>query len=138
MKALTYVRHMLLAVLVFGLTGTLTELLLIEHYEDAWQFAPLLLIPFAFGGLVWHGVRPGAGSARVLQGMMGIFVIAGVVGMALHFRGAAEFQWEIDPSQPRWDVFTKAMRAKAPPVLAPGVMIQLGLIGLVYLYRSKE
>jgi hypothetical protein len=30
------------------------------------------------------------------------------------------------------------MRAKAPPVLAPGIMIQLGLIGLVSSYRAKE
>ena len=27
------------------------------------------------------------------------------------------------------------MRAKAPPVLASGIMVQFGLLGLVYAYR---
>ena len=27
------------------------------------------------------------------------------------------------------------MRAKVPPVLAPGVMVQLGFVGLLYAYR---
>jgi hypothetical protein len=46
-----------------------------------------------------------------------------------------EFQLEIDPSLPRWELFKKVMRAQAPPALAPGVMMQLGLVGLVALYR---
>ena len=32
----------------------------------------------------------------------------------------------------------KVLEAKVPPALAPGVMIQLGLIGLAYTYRYKE
>ena len=69
------------------------------------------------------------------------FLVAGVLGVALHFSGAAEFQREIDPAIGAWDLIKKVMRAKAPPVLAPGVMLQLGLIGLVYAYpdqRQKE
>ena len=66
---------------------------------------------------------------------MVLFLFAGAAGMWFHFRGGAEFQLEIDPAQSRWNVFTKVMRAKAPPVLASGVMMQLGLLGLVYAYR---
>ena len=138
MTPLSTVRRWLIAVLMLGLIGTMAELLLLEHYEEAWQTTPLFLIVAALGAVAWHAARPGARTVRVLQAIMGIFVLAGIVGMGLHLRGAAEFQREMDPSQPGWDVFTKAMRAKAPPVLAPGIMIQMGLIGLVCSYRAKE
>jgi hypothetical protein len=32
-------------------------------------------------------------------------------------------------------LFVKVVTAKAPPALAPGVMVQLGLLGLVYTYK---
>jgi hypothetical protein len=35
-----------------------------------------------------------------------------------------------------WQLFWQAIRSKTPPALAPGVMIQLGLIGLAYTYRD--
>jgi len=122
-------------VLLFGLAGTIVELLLLEHYEDGWQFVPLFLIVVALGVLIWHRARPTAANVRALQALMALFVMAGPIGVGLHFRGAAEFQLEIDRSQPGWDVFKKVMTAKAPPVLAPGIMMLLGLVGLVYSYR---
>ena len=121
--------------LLFGLAGTIVELLLLEHYENAWQFVPLFLIVVALGVLIWHRARPTAANVRALQALMALFVMAGPIGVGLHFRGAAEFQLEIDRSQPGWDLFKKVMTAKAPPVLAPGTMMLLGLIGLVYSYR---
>jgi len=122
-------------VLVFGLIGTGTELLLLEHYQGGWQLVPLCLLGLALGVVVWHLVRPHAGNVRALCVLMLLFLFAGAVGIGLHYDGAAEFQLEMDPSQSGWDVFKKAVHAKAPPILAPGVMMQLGLIGLTYAYR---
>jgi hypothetical protein len=124
-----------MAVLTLGLLGTVTELLLLEHYEEGWQLVPLGLIVATLGVLAWHGARPNGRNLRILQGLMALFLLAGAVGVLLHFRGAAEFQLEMDPSQARWDIFRKAMRAKDPPVLAPGLMLQLGLIGFAYSYH---
>lgn len=138
MSAPSIVRRWLIAGLVLGLVGTIAELLLLEHYEEGWQMTPLALIAAALVALAWDAARPSARTARAIQAIMGLFVLAGVIGVWLHLRGAAEFQREMDPSQSRWRVFAKAMRAKAPPVLAPGIMIQLGLIGLVSSYRPKE
>ena len=135
MNILSRVRIWLAVALVSGLVGTIVELLLLEHYEDRWQFVPLFLIVSALGVLTWHGARPTAASVRALQVFMALFLITGPIGVGLHFRGAAEFQLEIDRSQSRWSLFGKALRAKAPPVLAPGLMMQLGVIGLVYSYR---
>lgn len=56
--------------------------------------------------------------------------------MALHLKANMEFQREMDPSAPDRVLLVKAVRAKAPPALAPGAMVMLGLLGL--LYRTGE
>ena len=135
MNVLSVIRRYLFAVLALGLVGTGIELVLLEHYETAVQFVPLVSIALALAVLIWHGVKGDALSIRALQATMVLFLMAGIAGAGFHFRGGAEFQLEIDPSQSRWDIFKKVMRAKAPPVLASGLMVQLGLVGLVYAYR---
>ena len=135
MNTLAVIRQWLLAVLALGLLGTLAELVLLEHYESPVQWVPLVSIVLALGVLIWHRVKRDALSIRALQATMLLFLAAGVAGAAFHFRGGAQFQLEIDPSQSRWDIIKKVMRSKAPPVLAPGFMVQLGLVGLAYSYR---
>lgn len=135
MSTLAIVRRGLLAVLMLGVVGIGVELFLIKHYEDTLQLVPLASIAIALLVLIWHVVKHDALSIRALQATMVLFLAVGAAGMWFHFRGGAEFQLEIDPAQSRWDIFTKVMRAKAPPVLASGVMAQLGLLGLVYAYR---
>src|SRR6516165_5234591 len=109
---LELLRAWILVVLVLGLLGTVTELILLEHYEEPLQFVPLALI--------------------ALVVLMGLFVLAGFVGFIAHFHGSAEFQRDLDPSMSTWELIDKVLRAKAPPLLAPGMMIQLGLLGLGY------
>jgi hypothetical protein len=135
MNTLSVIRRWLLAVLGLGLVGTAAELVLLEHYETAVQWVPLISIALALAVLVWHRVKGDALSIRALQATMLLFLVAGMVGTGFHLLGAAEFQTEIDPSQSRWEIFKKAMRSKAPPVLAHGLMVQLGLVGLAYAYR---
>ena len=132
------IRRWLLWVLVLGLVGTEAELLLLEHYEDPWQLIPLFLIALAMAVLAWHTRQRDAASLRALRVLMVLFLVAGLAGVALHFRGASEFQLEIDPAMGAWDLVKKVMRAKAPPVLAPGVMLQLGLIGLAYAFTNSR
>ena len=125
----------ILIVLALGLLGTTTDLLLIEHYEDTLQLIPIGLAAFAMAVVLWNAIGSTLVSVRMLQAAMVLLLGAGAVGMTLHYRGAAAFQWEMDATQSSWDVFKKVIRAKAPPLMAPGAMVQLGLIGLVYTYR---
>ena len=120
------------------MVGTGVELLLLEHYDEPAQLVPLFLIAIAIGVLVWHTARRDTASLRALQATMLLFVLGGAVGVALHFRGAAEFQLELNPALGTWDLTKKVMRAKAPPVLAPGVLVQLGFLGLAYTYRDPK
>ena len=128
-------RVFLSAILCFGLVGSGTELMLLNHHEDFKQAIPLALVAAALLALAWHAAAKSRASVRALQIVMFLFVVAGLAGVVLHFQSTLEFQREIDPSLRGFQLVMKALRAKAPPALAPGVMIQLGLIGLAFTYR---
>jgi hypothetical protein len=129
------VRRFLLAIVALGLIGTEIELLLLAHYEDSWQLVPLVFITLTLIVVAGHAITGSAGTLHLLRLMMCFLVVVGGLGIVLHYRGSMEFQLEMDATQSGWQLFTKVMRAKAPPTLAPGVMTQLGLLGLVYTYR---
>jgi hypothetical protein len=131
-------RLWILGVLVLGLLGTVVELVLLSHYEQPLQLVPVVLLVLALVVLVWHVMGHSALSLRVLLGLMVLFVLAGFAGLAAHFYGSAEFQLELEPSLSTWELLDKVMRAKAPPLLAPGMMMQLGLLGLAYVFSDKR
>jgi len=131
-------RRWILGVLVLGLIGTITELVLLEHYEKPLQLVPVGLIAVSIVVLVWHAMKGDAASRRTLVVLMTLFVLAGFAGFVAHFVGSAEFQLELDPEMDKWELLEKVMRAKAPPLLAPGMMLQLGLLGLAYVYSASR
>ena len=115
--------------------GTAAELLLLSHDEGALQLIPLVLIAVGLLVIFWHLLFVSPTSLRALRVSMLAFILAGAVGIGLHYRGSAEFQTEVDPTLGRFALFKKVMTSKAPPALAPGIMAQLGLLGLAYTYR---
>jgi hypothetical protein len=127
-------RRLLLGILVLGLAGTGTELLLLHHYDNAWQIVPLALIVLALVVLGWHGLSRSASSIYGIQAIMTAFIFSGMIGMGLHQNANAEFELEMDPSLSGMRLFRESLSG-ATPALAPGTMIQLGLIGLLYAYR---
>jgi hypothetical protein len=128
-------RKAILGIMALGMTGMSAELLLIGHYEDEMQMIPLGSAAAALGLVGWVAFRPGVLALRLLQFVMLVFLGAGITGVTLHFNANAEFQREIDPAIGPAELFWKVVEATAPPALAPGVMVQLGLLGLVYTYR---
>src|SRR5258705_11148273 len=85
-------RRWILVILVLGLLGTVTELVLLEHYEQPLQFVPLVLIVAAVGVLWWELRRHDLASRRATQIVMALFVLAGFVGVCAHFQGSAGSQ----------------------------------------------
>ncbi|MGI9173873.1 MAG: hypothetical protein ACR2GR_00950 [Rhodothermales bacterium] len=127
-------RRLLLAIFVFGVIGAGVELVLLDHYEDLWQWTPLVLIAASLLVLGWHLAAGGRPSVRAFQIVMLLFVAGGLVGVVLHYQGNAEFELEMYPSLAGLDLFKESIQG-ATPALAPGTMIQLGLIGLAYTFR---
>jgi hypothetical protein len=131
-------RRWVLGLLVLGLVGTVTELVLLGHYEQLMQLVPVILIVVALAVVVWHVMRHDTASLYALQVVMALFVLAGFAGVAAHFHGSVEFQLDLNPEMSTWELVEKVLRAKAPPVLAPGMMLQFGLLGLAYAYSESR
>ena len=68
---------------------------------------------------------------------MVMVVAAGLLGIFLHFQGSKEFQLEMDPAMDGMDLMWHVLRAKSPPTLAPGSMVQIGILGLGYAYLRR-
>ena len=134
LTTLAVIRGALLIILVIGLIGLLVELLLLDHTEDPWQRLPIFLIITSLIILGWHATDRGPLSLRFLQGTMLVFVVTGVLGLMLHFKGNIAFELEMQPSAIGWPLIWAALKG-ATPTLAPAAMVQLGLIGLAYAYR---
>ena len=129
-----FLRRVLAALFLFGSVGTAAELWLLEHTEDAWQKAPLVLIAIASLDLAVLTVRPSAAGVRIFQFVMLAFIASGVLGLGLHYQGNVEFELELQPDASGFALFWESMKG-ATPVLAPGTMALLGAIGLTYTYR---
>ncbi len=114
--------------------GLVPELLLLKHYESVWQLVPLvvLVLVLAASVVVWR--RPAPRTVMAFRAIMALCVLAGVAGVVLHAKGNLEWALERDDTLSGWPLAWKILRG-ATPLLAPGAMAQLGLLGLVYTYR---
>ena len=110
------------------------ELLLLEHFEKNWQRVPLALFASSLVVLSWFAFKRTAITLRIFRIVMLLFFVSGFLGIFLHYRVNVEFELEMYPSLAGLDLFWKSIQG-ATPTLAPGTMVQLGLLGWVYTYK---
>jgi hypothetical protein len=130
-------RRVLYAILVMGFLGTGTELLLLGHYEDAWQWTPLVLIGLSLVVVAWRSFDRGSASLVAFRAVMALSAASGLLGIYLHYRGNVEFELEMTPELRGFELFAEAMTG-ATPALAPGAMALLGLIGFAAELRAAS
>lgn len=129
-------RKLVLLIFLFGTFSVGAELLLVGHVESFWQLLPLVLIAASLVALVFHAVVENVTSIKVFQVLMLLFILSGFVGVGQHYQAKIEFKLEINPSLSGLELFREALTGSTvPPVLAPGMMLQLGLLGLAFTYR---
>ena len=128
-------RRLMLALFVIGLAGVATELVALQHYEDPWQFVPFAVIAAALVIAAWQAFGGSPRSVRAMRAIALLMLVTGALGIILHYRGNMGFQLDVNPDLRGWPLFLKILHAQAPPALAPGVMAQLGLLGLIYCFR---
>lgn len=131
------VRDLILGVVVLGIVGLIAELLLQEHTESWQQWIPLVLLGLGLAATVLVRIRPTRGTLRLFQGMMALFLAAGLLGIYLHYAGNVEFVIERTPEIGGFHLVWEALRG-ATPALAPGALAQLGLLGFIYTYRHPS
>lgn len=133
-RPLDTIRRVLLWTLLAGSIGTLLELLLIGHDEMLAQFAPLVLLGAGIIVTIWTLIGARAPALRTLQVLMALFVVSGVIGVVLHYKGNEEFELERSPTRSGMSLIVKTLTG-ATPVLAPGSMSLLGIVGLAFVHR---
>ena len=127
-------RRALLAILALGLVGTEVELFLLKHTDGFWQLVPVVLVGGTLVITLWAWLAPGSASLGTLRVVMSVFLITGIVGVVQHFTGNIGYEKESNPGLAGAELY-KAAAMGSTPLLAPGVMLQLGLIGLLYTYK---
>lgn len=127
-------RTLLLAVVALGAAGLLLELLLLEHWMAAPQLTPLVTLSLVLAVILAVAFRPGRRSLRAFRAVMAWAVFAGLLGIGFHLRDNVAFEREVTPDASVASLTWHALRG-ATPLLAPGSLIQLGLVGLVFTYR---
>ena len=128
-ERLAHLRRFLLVTLMVGVVGMGLELLFIGHVEDPLQLVPIVLLPAGLVALAWHAWHPTGASARGVRLVMVLFLASGLLGVGLHYRGNHEFELEMHPSMAGMELVRETLTG-ATPVLAPGSMALLGLVGL--------
>lgn len=129
------IRWFLLLILLMESVGVVAELLMLEHFEEPYQWIPFGLVGLELLVLGWWAFDKSALCRRVFQVTMLLFMLSGAVGGWMHYESKVEFQLEWQPDLAGMELFKTAMLSPTPPSLAPGAMIQMGLLGLVYVYR---
>ena len=127
-------RRLAFYLLLFATLGTGIELIFLEHFEDPWQWAPIALLG---AGLVLGAavvLRPSRPTVRALQLLMISYVLSAGIGLYLHLKANVEFELELRPTMANTELIIETLKG-AIPALAPGAMVQLGLLGLLACFR---
>ena len=130
----TILRRGLLLIFVIGTVGLGTELLLLDHFEEWRQQVPLVLLALGLILLAARMFYRGAIILRLFRWTMLAFVLGGIVGLWFHLSSNMEFELEMYPTLSGLELLSKALGG-AMPALAPGALVQLGLIGFLYTYQ---
>lgn len=133
--ALAVVRTCVLGLLTLGTLSVAVELWLVAHFADTNQLIPFVLVGTGLVSIGAVAVRPSRVMLRTLQFTMLCYAGGGLIGISMHYQANVARQLEADPSLSGGGLFWRAVRSPAPPALAPGVLVQLALLGLVYAYR---
>jgi hypothetical protein len=132
--ALDSLRRLLLGILLVGTAGMGAELLLIGHVEGAYQRIPVISLACGLIVLTWLALAPGRVAVRTVQAVMTVFLFSGLLGVVLHYQGNQEFELEMYPSMAGTELVRETLTG-ATPVLAPGSMALLGLVGLAVTFH---
>ena len=123
-----------LLIFVIGSVGLGTELLLLGHFEEWRQQVPLVLLALGLILLAVRIIYRGAVILRLFRLTMLAFVLSGIVGVWFHLSANMEFELEMYPTMSGLELLSNALGG-AMPALAPGALVQLGLIGFLYTYQ---
>jgi hypothetical protein len=126
-------RRFLLVLSILLLSGTVVELLLVNHKEDLVQLIPFFLCGLGAIAALLMLFKPRRATVRGLRLCMAMVVCGSLFGIYEHFANNVAFQREINPSAPLRDVLVQAV-AGGNPLLAPGTLAVAAVLALAATY----
>ena len=103
--------------------------------EGFWRWGPIVRLASSLPVFAWHAVAPRPATARAVQMLMLLFIVAGGIGLGQHYLGNMAFELEMRPALEGRELFVRTVMG-ATPTLAPGTLSLLGFIGLASTYRD--
>jgi hypothetical protein len=135
--ALHTIRLLLIALVFIGILGTVVDLLLLGHIESWAERSPLVLLAATFVVATWYVAAPTAATVRALQLAMLLCVATGLIGIGYHYASNEEFERELYPTVGGMTLLRESLSG-ATPLLAPGSLVMLGLVGLTATIRHPR
>jgi hypothetical protein len=126
---------MVLALLLF--LGTLAELWLVNHTEDAIQWLPFFLCGLGLIAIVAFLLKRTKGTTLLLRVCMVLAIIGSALGIYLHVSNNVAFEKEIHPNASGSALIMKGLSG-ANPLLAPGTLAVAALLALAATYKTFE
>ena len=131
------VKKMIVLALLFMMIGTLLELYLLDHYEDAFQLIPVLCIAFSLINLIILFFKRSKIIIKLFKLVLVLTSFSGIYGAFLHLQSNFEFEQDMKPTATNWELFFESLSG-ALPTLAPMSMLVLAFIGYSYLILIKQ
>lgn len=126
-------RRFLLGVVAVTLIVTPFELVLLEHTEEPLQWIPFVVSGFGLLAVAGAWIRPSTISLKILRWTMAVVALSSFVGMYLHFSRNLAFTREINPSYSLMESLWPAIKGSYP-LLAPGILLLAGVLGMAVTY----
>ena len=127
-------RECLLVLYLVGTASMTVDLVLLGHFQNLRQWAPLFALQLGPLTLIWQQIWCTHRATRVFQFVMVLLAATGFAGLWFHSSRNLGFALEIDPSAAARQIVNETLTGPTP-TLAPGALIHLGLLGLLYTYR---
>ena len=124
-------RRFALALCLLGVVTTPIELVLMRHYNTKDQIMPFVFLGLAMIGVFAAWFRPNARVLRGVQILMVFVVLGSGIGVFEHLKANYRDATR-NGSNP--SLISDVLSGFAP-LLAPGILAQVGLLGLAFTYK---
>jgi hypothetical protein len=133
-EVLNRLRRVLLALATMLLLGTLVELWLVNHNEDAIQWVPFVLCGLGLVAILLYVLRKTQTTIWFLRIVMTLMMLGSVLGIYLHVSKNMSLEREMHPTASSSQVWRKGFGG-ANPLLAPGILAISAILILLASYK---
>jgi hypothetical protein len=128
-------RLLIMAAIAVALTVTEAELIYVGHTgTNNGQLIAVVLVAAGLTVSTWHAIARNTTSIVVFRFTMYLFLVFGLDGMLTHYNAAVHAALKLHPTLAGLPLLTATLSGSIP-LLAPGMLIQVGLLGLVYTFN---